>query len=211
MYLTMLSLPLCLISIESLVQMDVVRGGGQDIILHVPFHVMDHLCMSLCCFRDIELDRRVMQPWILKQYESLHEVLEVRCACAVRLVHVSRGVPKIDNSKFQVLKPLKDTSRTKLEFLSVELPKVHIPLGLLERCLQLQKLLEEGFDVLVLFILPGTNVLTLLLLTEHEKLFVRYLKKDVHRCACHTIRPLPPLPVLFDHVSAIVTKPIQWS
>jgi hypothetical protein len=154
---------------------------------------------------------KVMQPWILKQSELLHEVLEVRCPRAVCLVHVSWCVSKIDNSKFQVLKPLEDTSRTKLEFLLVELPKVHIPLGLLECCLQLQKLLEEGFDILVLFILPSANVPTLLLLTEREKLFVRYLKKDVHRCACHTIRPLPPLLVLLDHVSTIVTEPIQWS
>jgi hypothetical protein len=50
MYLTMLFLPLRLISIESLVRVDVLRGGGQDIILHVPFHVMDHLCVLLCCF-----------------------------------------------------------------------------------------------------------------------------------------------------------------
>jgi hypothetical protein len=112
MYLTMLSLLLRLISIESLVRVDVVRGGGQDIILHVPFHVMDHLCVSLYC--DPEPDRRIMQPWILKQCESLHEVLEVWCPRAVRLVHVSWGVPKIDNSKFQVLKPLEVTSRTEL-------------------------------------------------------------------------------------------------
>jgi hypothetical protein len=151
-----------------------------------------------------------MQPWILKQCESLHEVLEVRCPRAVRLVHVSRGVPKIDDSKFQVLKPLEVTSRTKLEFLPVKLSKDHLPLGLLECCLQLQELLEEGFDVLVLLILPGANVPTLLLLVEREELFVRYLKKDVHRCACHTIRPLPPLPVLLDHVSVIVTEPVQW-
>jgi hypothetical protein len=85
-----------------------------------------------------------MQPWILKQCESLHEVLEVQCPCTVCLVHVSRGVPKIDNSKFQVLKPLEVTSRTELEFLPVKLPKDHLPLGFLERCLQLQELLEEG-------------------------------------------------------------------
>jgi hypothetical protein len=151
-----------------------------------------------------------MQPWILKQCESLHEVLEVRCPRAVRLVHVSRGILKIDNSKFQVLKPLEVTSRTELEFLSVTLPKDHLLFGLLERCLQLQKLLEEGFDVLVLLILPGANVPTLLLLAEREKLFVRYLKKDVHRCACHTIRPLLPHPILLDHVSGIVTEPVQW-
>jgi hypothetical protein len=152
-----------------------------------------------------------MQPWILKQSESLHEVLEVRSPHAVRLVHVSRCVSEIDNSKFQVLKPLEVTLRTKHEFLSVKLPKVHHPLGLLERCLHLQELLEEGFYVLVLFILPGADVSTLLLLTEREKLFVRYLKKNVHRCACQTIRPLPPLPVLLDHVSIIVTESIQWS
>jgi hypothetical protein len=151
-----------------------------------------------------------MQPWILKQCESLHEVLEVRCPRVVYLVHVSQCIVKIDNSKFQVLKPLEVTSRTELEFFWIKLPKDHLPLGLLERCLQLQKLLEEGFDVLVLFILPGANVPTFLFLTEHKKLFVRYLKKDVHRCACHTIRPLPPLSVLLDHVSGIVTKPVQW-
>jgi hypothetical protein len=111
-----------------------------------------------------------MQPWILKQCESLHEVLEVRCPRAVRLVHVSWGVPKIDNSKFQVLKPLEVTSRTELKFLPVKLPKAHLPLGLLERCLQLQELLEEGFDVLVLLILPSANVVA-----TQDRVFPHYV------------------------------------
>ena len=75
-----------------------------------------------------------MQPWILKQSKSLHEVLEVWCLRVVRLVHVSRCVSKIANSKLQVLKPLEHTSRTELKFLSIELPKVHIPFWLLECC-----------------------------------------------------------------------------
>jgi hypothetical protein len=211
MYLTMLILPFCLVSIESLVQMYVVCGGSEGIILHVPFHIMDHLCMLPYCFRDPKPDRRVIQPWILKKSESLHEVLEVRCPRIVHLVHVSRCVSEIDNSKFQVLKPLEVTSRTKLEFLPVELLKVHVFLGLLERCLHFQKLLEKGFYVLVLFILPSADMPTLLFLTEREKLLIMYLKKNVHGCACHTICPLPSLPVLLDHISIIVTKLIQWS
>jgi hypothetical protein len=110
----------------------------------------------------------------------LYELLEVRCPRAVCLVHVSRCVSEINNSKFQVLKPLEVASRIKLEFLSVELPKIHVSLGLLKRCLHLQKLLGKGFYILVLFILPGVDVPTLLLLTECEKLFVRYLKKNIH-------------------------------
>ena len=135
MYLTMLSLPLWLISIESLIWMYVICGGGQDIIFHVPFHIMDHLCMLLSCFWDPELDRKVMHSWILKQNELLHEVLEKWYPRVVCLIHVSPCVSKIYNSKFQVLKPLEDTSRTELKFLLVELPKVHIPLKLFEHCL----------------------------------------------------------------------------
>jgi hypothetical protein len=180
MYLTMLTLPFWIICVEPLVRMYVVCGGGEGIILHVPFHVMYHLCMSLCCFRDPQLDRRVIQPWILQQSESLHEVLEVWCPLAICLVHVSGYVSEIDNSKFQVLKPLEVASRTKLEFLSVELPKNHLPLGLLERCLHLQNFIEEGFYILVLLILPGPDMPTLLFLTKREKLFIRYLKQNVH-------------------------------
>ena len=130
------------------------------------------------------------------------------------VLFICPGVLKINNSKFQVLKPLEDTSRTELEFLLVELLKVHIPLRLLKHCLQLQKLLEEGFNILVLFILPNANVPTFLFLTEREKLFIRYLKKDVHRCACHTIPPLSPLPILLDHVVGtrfVVNTPLRHS
>ena len=134
-------------------------------------------------------------------------MLEVWYYYVAYLVHVSQCVSKIDNSKLQVLNPL---ARTELEFLSVELPKVHTPLELLEHYLQLQELLEKGFDVLVFLILPSIDMLTLLLFMECEKFFVRYLKKDIHRWACHTICVLPPYPILLDHVSRIVTKPILW-
>ena len=116
---------------------------------------MDHLCVALLFSRSRARQESESEAKWIVAWSARNTVSYV-----VHLVHVSWCVSKVDNSKFQVLKPLEDTSRTKLKFLLVKLPKVHILLELLKLCLQLQKLLEEGFDVLVFFILPDADVPT---------------------------------------------------
>ena len=67
-----------------------------------------------------------MQAGILKQSESLHEVLEERCPCGIYLVKIPWYVLEVDNPKFQILKLLKLSPWAKLESLAVKLPKVHL-------------------------------------------------------------------------------------
>jgi hypothetical protein len=45
-----------------------------------------------------------MQAGILKQSESLHEVLEERCPCGICLVEIPWCVSEVNNLKFQILK-----------------------------------------------------------------------------------------------------------
>jgi hypothetical protein len=155
--------------------MYVVRQGGQGIILHVPFYVMDYLCMSLSCFGDPQPNREVMQARILKQSELLHEVLKVRYLCGICLVQISWCISEVDNPKFQILQPLKLSPWAELKSLAVKLTKEHLSFGLLEGCFHFQKLQEEGFNIQELLILPGTDVPSLLLFSEGEELLIRNL------------------------------------
>jgi hypothetical protein len=88
-----------------------------------------------------------MQARILKQSESLHEVLEVRCPCGICLVEISWCISKVDNPKFQILKLLKLSPWAELKSLAVKLAEVHLSFWLLEGCLHFKKFVEESFNV----------------------------------------------------------------
>ena len=88
-----------------------------------------------------------MQAGILKQSESLHEVLEMRCLCNICLVEISWCVSEVNNSIFQILKLLKLSSWAKLESLVVKLVEVYLSFWLLESCLHFKKIAKQSFNV----------------------------------------------------------------
>ena len=155
--------------------MYIICRGGEGIIPHVSFHVMDHLCMSLNCFGDLQPNKGIMEAGILKQIEPLHEILEDRCLCGICLVEISWCISKVDNPKFQILKVLKLSMWTKLKSLAVKLAMVLLSFGLLEGYFHFQKLQEECFNIQKLLILPSADVPTFLFFPEGEEFLIRNL------------------------------------
>jgi hypothetical protein len=144
------------------------------------------------------------------QRKALDEPEEVRALRCVFLVQVSRYIAKIQDSQLQIREIREFSPCSKLKCPLVELPQKHLPFRLLKVPLQSQELLEEFLYGYVLWLLPRSDVPTLLFFAEGKEFLLWNLKQDVHCGAHYTVCPLPTLPILLKDITIHIAKAKSW-